>query len=316
MKIISFKNILCNNYVVVNKMENQKQYVEGLEDFCEASEENGIDVNGIMKQFPEFSPKVWAKILYGRNVRILDIGSGNGEKALRLCERINDLEKARPKVDLIEPNSEQRERLESNLGLWVRRGVSHYQGNVFPCILQDFNPKNNGRYDIIMFLHSLYQFPRDEKGNIVGIEKVKYLMTDDGCGIVVLEDDEGYFRRMKRELFPLFGKTNLLSIKDVERSFCDKGFSTKLGNKIDMKLYLDKFEGLSDLELGRTFGFLFSTAFNEHDLNEEQYTEVGRWMRGNYISEGIAGANWKTWKYLDISDRVLWVYNKGRENEN
>ena len=283
-------------------MEDQKQYVKGLEAFFEVSEEHGIDVNGIMEQ-------VWAKVHYGRKVRILDIGSGNGEKALRLCDKINDLEEARPKIDLIEPNPIQREKLDKNLSLWIRKGGAHYLGNTFSGTLQDFNPKKNEKYDLVMFLHSLYQFPRDEKGNIVGIEKVKDLMTDDGCGIVVLEDDGGYFRRMKRELYHRFGKTNLLSMKDIERSFCDKGFSTKLGNKIDMKLYLDRFEGLSDLELGRTFEFLFSTALNENDLSDDQYTEVGRWMRGNYISEYVAGSNGKTWKYLDISDRVLWFYN-------
>lgn len=292
-------------------MEDQKQYVEGLEAFFEASEEHGIDVNGIMKQMPEYAPSVWAKINYGRKVRILDIGSGNGEKALGLCDKINDLEEARPKVDLIEPNPEQRKKLDSNLGSWVRRGKFHYLGNIFPCTLQDFNLKNDKKYDIIMFLHSLYQFPRDERGNIVGLEKVRDLMADDGCGIVVSEDDEGYFRRMKRELFPLFGRTNLIDIKVVNKSLFDLGFETKIGNKINMKLYLDRFEGLSDLEFGKTFGFLFSTALNEPDLRDEQYEEAGRWMRGNYISESVAGTNGKTWKYLDISDRVLWVYNQG-----
>lgn len=287
-------------------MEDQKQYVEGLEAFFAASNENMKDVDGIIKQMPEYAPRVWERIQGGEQLRILDVGSGNGEKSLLLGEEIRERWKVKPQIDFIEPTSEQRLRLLRRLIGFAEQGII-YNGTVFSATLHDFKSQDNRKYDVVLFLHSLYQFPKDKDGIISDLGKVKDLVSEDGSAIAVLEDYEADFQRMKRELYPIFGRTNLISIYDVERSFQSAGFSVKRGNKIDVKLSLDKlhdFKNIGDLELGTILGFLFSTGLHEHDLTEEQYAKVGRWVRANLKSDQSDG------NYLDSANAVLWVYPK------
>ncbi|MEK6891509.1 MAG: methyltransferase domain-containing protein [Nanoarchaeota archaeon] len=295
-------------------MEDQKQYVEGLEAFFEASGENESDVNGIIEQIPKYFPRLSKVKDAQENIRVLDVGSGNGAKSMLLAERVHDVYLTKPTVDFIEPTDEQRVGLFKRL-IYMAQNGKRYDGAIYPTTFKDFEPKNGTKYDMVLFLHSLYQFPKNESGIIPGLEKVRDLLSEDGCGIVVLEDYEADFQRMKRELYPKFGRTNFVNIYDVKRSFQEAGLSVKQGDKIPVNFCFDKilgFSALNDLDIGRYLSFLFSTGLEEKDLTPEQYTEAGKWVRGNLKSNGISKS------YIDSTNAVLWVYNdelKGGEEK-
>ena len=90
------------------------------------SREDRINVDAILSQMPKYTP--FEEMRQKKVFRILDIGSGNGAKAIYLAKCL-----ARQgfwvKVDSIEPKKEQREHLFVNY-----LNEPHFMGQVFDSI--------------------------------------------------------------------------------------------------------------------------------------------------------------------------------------
>lgn len=273
-------------------MKNQRLYTAGLEMYLEESKEDEANVNGIIEQIPVFAPQL---LDFKDSIKILDIGAGNGRKSLLLGHHFSDLG-LEIKLYCVEPRLEQRKKLFRNFfgpgWSYLRRVYDNPLGET------DFKTK----YDFVLLIHSLYQFPRTENGLVLTLDKAHNALDKNGAGVIIFEHPEGDFRRLKQELHKRFFDVDIPMTEDnITQSLNHYKIPYKNGNKIDFKLCLDNLLKLSDEDLGKKFGFLFSYSLDDEILDNEQYRQVGQWIRGNSIVQGDS-------RYLDTSDLVIWFY--------
>jgi SAM-dependent methyltransferase len=272
----------------------EQEYVTGLELFLDASHEDILTPEAIIEQLPKFAPDFLKNLKDLETLTILDIGSGNGQKAIYLAQK---LQEKNPHlqiiIDSLEPKLEQREHLAKNYQ------NTPFLGQVFDATLANANFCKS--YELVIILHSLYEFPRDVQNQILSLDRLKQIISPHGCCVIAIEHPEGDFQKMKRELYPNFGKKIPLSLPLVTTTLEAAKFSYQIGDIIDYNSPLNHLLHLSEAEIGQKLAFLFSESLLDYPLKDEQYTIVGQWVKNNQrVQDELI--------YLHTPDILIWVY--------
>ena len=277
--------------------ENQEEeYVSSLEDFLEASREDVVDVDGILAQLPIYAYPLLQTLKDKGSGRVIDIGSGNGAKAIYLARKLQQMG-IEVTVDLIEPKAEQIKRLVHN----YRGEKQKYLGNIYQSTLGEL--QLDAHYDLALVIHSLYEFPRDNDETILSLDRLGQLVSVYGSGVIITEDSEGDFQKMKRELYPALGKKDPLDSDIIARTLEKFGIPFRVGDKIESQFNLDSFIDKSPIEIGKNMAFLFSDSLDDESLHEASYVQIGEWVK-----ENIRQSNGHS--YLWTPDITLWTFNK------
>lgn len=281
----------------------ENDYVEGLEHFLALSGEDTFDIDSILKQLPTYAGSTLSDLQSKGSGRVLDIGSGNGAKAIYLARRLQDLN-IRIVVDSLEPKAEQRARLAEN----YQGETKHFLGAVFGKTLGEIQISET--YDLALAIHSLYEFPRNDEGDILSLDSLGYIISERGAGIVIIEHPEGDFQRMKRELYPFFGKKLPVSQHILIKSLKTARIPYKIGDTIEGRFCLDRLINAQENQIGKIMSFLFSQSLDDQSLTDDGYCTVGRWVKNN------ARHDKRNHSYLWTPDISVWTYSRQRETGN
>ncbi len=294
--------------------ERNKIYQESLDAFLKATNEDILDPLAIIVQASEYAEKLLYKVEEKQpEIEILDIGSGNGRKSHTLAawlgtpgigphqiglggttHKIFTSEKTVPRVDAIEPKQEQRLVLEETYR------NSHFLREVYPTTLAE--APLSRKYDLVLALHSLYEFLRNEDGTIATFEKAFQYIKDDGVGVIVKEHPESDIQRLKKDLSSVLQRPFPLTPQAVEKTLKKHNIFYKQGRSVyfNFPISLDQ----DSLSLGKQFDFLFSQKLDDQTLNERDYKEIAQWVRQNIRRKGE-----KT--YLSTANTIYWWYPTG-----
>lgn len=279
--------------------KHEKGYVENLEHFLESSGEDTVDVDGILEQFPNFASTTLENLKTRGFGKVLDIGSGNGAKAIYLAKKLQELG-INAVVDSIEPKAEQRTGLTKN----YQGENKKFFGKVFE---QQFGNVQADDYDLALAIHSLYEFPRDEEGNILTLDSFGNIVSENGAGVIVVEHPEGDFQKMKREIYPKLGKQLPVSQSVVQKSLEIAGIPHKVGDKIEFRFPLNSIIGKTEPEIGKAMSFLFSDSLGEQPLTDTDYQMIGHWVKSNAQQDSDGNS------YLWTPDVSIWTYSRQRK---
>jgi len=128
-------------------------------------------------------------------------------------------------IDAIEPKLEQVEHLRENYK------NTNFLGAIFTDTLG--NALLEGKYDLVLILHSLYEFPRTIDDYILSLDRISKILANDGWGVIAIESPEGEFQKMKRELYPRFQKRQHLSLSLVTNTLDKIKIPYRLGELIE-----------------------------------------------------------------------------------
>ncbi|MBD2665333.1 class I SAM-dependent methyltransferase [Richelia sinica] len=272
----------------------EQEYVAGLELFLGVSHEDILTPEAIIEQLPKFAPDFLKHLQNLETQKILDVGSGNGNKAIYLARKLREnFPQLQIIIDSLEPKLEQQKKLFQNY-----RSTS-FLGQVFAQTLASASLSTS--YDLVIVLHSLYEFPRGTDEEILSLERLQEIMAPHGCCVIATEHPDGDFQKMKRELYPKFGKKSPLSLSLIVANLEKAQISYQIGDIIDYNSPLNHLLELSDNEIGKQLAFLFSDSLEDDPLKNEQYTIVGQWVRHNHRVEDEL-------VYLHTPDVLVWIY--------
>jgi len=291
------KGIERKRSVMDEKQSAEKEYVEGLECFLEASHEDSVNIDGLLEQLPHFADATLARLKERGSGLVLDIGAGNGAKASYLARRLEKLG-VRVLVHSIEPKAEQRARIEQHYQGENRR----FFGAVQPLPLEE--APDHERYDLILLIHSLYEFPMASDGIIPSLAALRKLIAENGVASIIIEHPDGDFQRMKREFYPSLGKNFPVSLQTVERTLASFGFPYAVGNPIDFSFDMTAVIDRTDAEIGHVLSFLFSDSLNAEPLRQKDLEHIGSWARAN--ARKTRDGRCALW----TPDIVIWVQSK------
>lgn len=279
--------------------ESEKKYMKGVTAFLQITGEDVLDVDGILAQLPECHPYFIPLIKRKKEIKILNVGSGNWGKPLHLARRLKEMG-VMAVVDFIEPKLEQRRKLLEN---FEGENSEHF-GRIYPKTIDD--AECHCEYDIVTALHTLYESPRNKDGTVSTLKKIMCSLADDGLCIFIVEDSRGDFQKMKKALYPSLGKRDPVSLEVLEKSLKKEKIPYKVGKPIEFNFNLDKFRNESEEELGEHMGFLFSDSLDCPPLNIEQCKMVGKWVRKNTRRNGRS-------EYLWTPDIVVFARKNGKK---
>ncbi len=280
--------------------ENEKRYMKGVTAFLQITGEDALDVDGVLSQLPTHYPYFIPLLKRKKKIKILNVGSGNWGKPLYLARRLKEMG-ITAVVDFIEPKLEQRRKLLEN---FEGENSEHF-GRIYPKTVED--AEGNCEYDIITALHTLYESPRGRDGAISILKKIGSFLAEDGLCIFIVEDSRGDFQKMKKALYPSFGKREPVSREILEKSLKKEKITYQVGKPIEFKFNLDKWGGANEEELGEHMGFLFSDSLDCPPLNPQECKTVGKWVRKNARKDGKS-------EYLWTPDIVIWARkNNGKK---
>jgi SAM-dependent methyltransferase len=280
--------------------ENEKKYMKGVTAFLQITDEDAFDVDGILNQLSSYDPGFIPLLKKKKEIRILNVGSGNWGKPLYLARKLKEMG-IMAVVDFIEPKLEQRRKLLEN---FEGENSGHF-GRVYPKTIED--AECHCEYDIVTALHTLYESPRNKDLTVSTLKKITSHLAEDGLCILIVEDSAGDFQKMKKELYPSFGKRAPVSRELLEKGLKKEKIPYKVGKPIEFNFNLDKWKGASDEELGEHMGFLFSDSVDCPQLNAQECKVVGKWVRKN------TRRNWKN-EYLWTPDIIIWARkSKGKK---
>ena len=278
----------------MNLEPQQEEYVTGLEAFLDSSEEDRLIEEAIVKQLPSFAPELCNYMQNGEGIRILDVGSGNGQKAIFLAKVITTKKQnINIVIDSLEPKEEQRKHL------YERYANTHFMGRVFNDTLAKAN--FGWLYDLVIILHSLYEFYRDSQGKILSLDRLGKIMFPHGCAVIAIEHPDGDFQRMKKALYPQFGKMPAVSLSIICETLAAANIPYQVGEIIDYNFPINDILALPEEEIGKHLAFLFATSLSEPNLTEEQYQIIGEWVKSNKRIDGESF-------YLHTPDILIWIY--------
>lgn len=277
-------------------MKNEKKYVSSLESYLDASDEDRIVADGIFAQLPAFCD--FERLRGKKSVRILDVGSGNGSKALFFAKSLSE-KGPEVRIDSVEPKAEQRRGLAKR----HEKEENRYAGKVYETTLGEADIRET--YDFVLTIHSLYEFPRNDDGTIRSLDRITRLLAENGVWIAVIEHADGDFQKLKREFYPGLNKKPPVSQDVIRQTLENHGMKYRQGEVIDFELSLEDIRSVSDYELGKGVGFLFSDSLDDRPLSDSELSEIGKWLRG-HARKGEKG--WHLW----TPDMVLWIYGNAR----
>lgn len=281
----------------------ENEYVEGLEHFLAFSGEDTADVDSILEQLPTYAGSTLADLQSKGSGRVLDIGSGNGAKAIYLARRLQDLNISIV-VDSLEPKARQRARLAEN----YQGENKQFLGAVSEKTLGEI--KTSETYDLALAIHSLYEFPRNNEGDILSLHSLSYIISERGAGIFIIEHPEGDFQRMKRAIYPSFGKRLPVSQNILVKSLNTARIPYKIGDTIEGRFCLDRIIDAQEDKIGKIMSFLFSQSLDDQSLTDDGYCTVGRWVKNN------ARHDKRNHSYLWTPDISVWTYSHQRNPAN
>lgn len=271
-------------------MLTEQNYISSLNHFLDASHEDEVDVAAILLQLPKCAPQLDNAIRIQKNCTILDVGSGNAKKSALIAAEL-ERRGIQPIVDCIDPKAGQ--------FIQIRTSFASHADHLrltAAKTFESFNPAHS--YDLIVFLHSLYEFPRTADGCIESLARIPSLLAAHGACAIILEDVGGDFQKIKHEFIPTLGGSEQFSIPMLERSLQTAQVKYVVGDQIDLRLPIEV--TLPSRELGRTVEFLFSESFqNGGSLTDEQLEQAGDWMKCNAKIEN--GQH-----YVWVPNRVVW----------
>lgn len=281
----------------------ENEYVEGLEHFLAFSGEDTADVDSILEQLPTYAGSTLADLQSKGSGRVLDIGSGNGAKAIYLARRLQNLNISIV-VDSLEPKAGQRARLAEN----YQGENKQFLGAVSGKTLEEL--KTSETYDLALAIHSLYEFPRNNEGDILPLDSLNYIISERGAGIIIIEHPEGDFQRMKRAIYPSFGKRLPVSQNILVKSLKTARIPYKIGDTIEGRFCLDRIIDAQEDKIGKIMSFLFSQSLDDQSLTDDGYCTVGRWVKNN------ARHDKRNHSYLWTPDISVWTYSRQRKPAN
>ncbi len=254
-------------------MNQDRAYVPSLEDYLQSSSEDLLDAEHVFTQLQTLPFDFLTHWKGMKSITMLDIGAGNGVKALNLAKAI-EREGIRVRIDSIEPNADQLRTLKQQHA----RENGKYLGQIYETTLAEANL--SGQYDIVIVFHSLYQFPRNPDDTIDGLEKAHSALKEEGLGVVINEFSlKDTFQKMKHELYPRFRMRTPVSEKVIQKSFAHHQIPCQVAKAFQFKYWLGNISAKSDLELGQALDFLLSERLDSEPLSENEYAQVGRWVR-------------------------------------
>lgn len=257
-----------------HKSDREKAYIEGLERFLDASDEDHVNVDALLAQLPRFAQTTFRGLKERGSGLVLDVGAGNGAKALHLARQLEDLG-IRISVHSLEPKAEQRAHLERRYQGENRR----FFGTVRGHSLEEM--EHSERYDLVLLIHSLYEFPRANDGAIASLAALRRLVAESGVASIVIEHPDGDFQRMKHELYPSFGKKSPVSLATIERTLQGLDLSYTVGETIDFSFDLTDIIDRSHAEIGQALSFLFSDSLADEPLPQTDLERIGSWVQEN-----------------------------------
>jgi SAM-dependent methyltransferase len=280
-----------------NDLTHETEYVEGLEGFLESSAEDAVDIDGILEQFPTFAGSTFNDLKSRGSGRVLDIGSGNGAKAINFARKLFDLDVS-VVVDSVEPKAKQRECLVKN----YQGENKEFFGFVFDKPFDETTITR--RYDFVLVIHSLYEFPRNEYGEILSLNLLDKTMSEGGAGVIIIEHPDGDLQRMKREMYPLFEKKSPVSQDLVTRCLEKSHIPFKVGGKIEFSFSLDSIINNREDDIGKALSFLFSDSLDNRCLTSREFAAIGQWIKRN------VRVDYKNNSYLLTPDISIWIFNR------
>lgn len=261
--------------------------------------EDTSSIDGLLGQLQDNCPDFIPLLKRKREIRILNVGSGNWKKLLYFARKLKEMG-VNAVVDFIEPKLEARRTL---LECLEGENSGHF-GRICPKSIED--AESRCEYDVLTALHTLYESPRGKDGAISTLKTMESLLAEGGLCIFIIEDGRGDFQKMKRAIYPSFGKMEPVSMEVVEKSLKKEKIAYAVGKPIEFRFSLDKWKGASDEELGEKMGFLFSDSLDCPPLSPQQCKIVGKWVRKNSRKNGEN-------EYLWAPEIVVWARKKGRK---
>lgn len=264
---------------------NNQEYVESLERFLEASNEDWTDVEAIHDALRTHRPEAVTQPAR-RPFRVLDIGAGNGKKTANLLSLLTPRQ---VELDSIEPTPEQYRLLKKTRQEQGARGA---------CIPQTFQEAAlHQKYDLILALHSLYQFPRNDDGTLAGLERIAKLLSPRGVGVIIHEDLQSGLQTMKDELRSTFGHPESTRTDYITRTLDKHSIPYTVDGVAKARIPLTELLAESDCSVGRSFSFLFSDRLGHNPLTEQHHKEIGAYVRSHYGAHG----------YIPTQNRIILV---------
>ncbi|GEM_PF-4650832 len=270
-------------------------YVASLDSFLAETDEDGLIVDAIMRDFDAFAPKALLEEINqcDEPLRILDVGAGDGMKGLYFARQFG--ESRILDIDAVEPKEEQRAKWDEPVSCYNRIYTTPFDQTKFPT---------DRKYQFLLLFHSLYEFPRQDDGTIAGLDKIDDLLADNGTAIIAVEHPRSDFQQMKRELNPRFGMREPVSEQVITGTLEKYRMPYRVnGRMVDHRFPLNTRK--SDVGLGRDVAFLFSDSLEERTLTTDQYAEIGGWIRRHERRD-------KGESFLWVPDSVMWAYKKER----
>ncbi len=280
-------------------MNKDSAYVHTLEDYLQSSSEDLLDAEHVFTQLQTLPFDFLTHWKGMKSITMLDIGAGNGAKALNLAKAL-EREGITIRIDSIEPNADQLR----TLRLQHARENGKYLGQIYETTLADANL--SAQYDIVIIFHSLYQFPRNPDDTIDGLEKAHSALKEEGLGVVINEFSlKDTFQKMKHELYPQFRMRTPVSEKVIQKSFAHHQIPCQVGSACNFKYFIGHISAKPDLELGQALAFLFFDTLSSEPLSKNEYTQIGRCVRQQANYDEASQRH-----YLWNSDVPIWFCHR------
>jgi len=275
----------------------EEGYVASLEYFLMQSNEDTHNIDVIIDDVQSHLNKRAHEL--ASQVRILDIGSGNGAKTFYLIEQLRRLG-FNPSLDVIEPKTTQRHHL-----------IAKHQELPYPCLNNIYSQPltadpwheidTSKSYDLVLLLHSLYEFSRNQQEIVEPLKHLKGLLASNGLGLIINEHPEGDFQRLKRMFYPSVGNNVPLDVSMILKTLDYFELSGKLGKKINYQFDICELLNCNEAEIGHNLSFLFSTNLLGKKLTDRQAAEIGRWIKNEAKHQS-----------LYTPDQVIWFRHSSK----
>ena len=265
-----------------------KLFVESLQSFLEKTQEDKIVVKGIISEFPDFASQTLEKILKQGFVKILDIGAGNGMKALLLSDYFKN-QNIKVILDAVEPKKEQIDLLEN-----------HYQNTdylrtVFDKPFDEAELKET--YDIVLVIHSLYEFSMQEDGTFLSMEKIYSCIADDGVIIITMKDTYDDLEYLKYDLLPQLNRNVTISQESIEKTLHKLNIAFVTSKPLEMPFMVDK--NKPALDIGYELNFMLSSSLEDRALLDTECEALGNRVLAKVKEKGSPN--------LVLRDILTWV---------
>lgn len=201
-------------------------------------------------------------------VKIIDIGSGEGHTIKQILDRI----KGQYICDLVEPNKNALATAEAMLA------PENNIGNLYPLSLATFKPEK--AYDVVFTSHTNYYWAFNEKDYNRQLGQYASLIAQNGVGMILtLPEESDHYQIALRQIYPPFNYAQY--IIDFYQA---KGFKVDV-RKMTMRMYVgdilstDKF-----FDLKVFYRFVHNTgSYPTNEESREFLEKIKKYQKNNYL---------------------------------